>query len=858
LLLDPGQEIWKRTGWNAAVLAASLFSHPKAPGQVLLSKPEDISEAQLSIILEDLSLLPIDQESSVESDFLAFWVGVILSPDVVSVSPNVFPLDGLLRPESVASCLCWLPPCFRSGMGWLVGGSKEHGQALGTRLVLDQRLNSDRSAIDHCIKDGRRILSAWNTVAADDDFKNATEKQSQVPVWEWESRWTYSPEEFLRRVTMLDDLLTNSEAGEHIIESLDEQLKSHGPLEDEIRDAARKLILAGFGTLPPSQTVLLLRDVLAGRAKLDDRTIERLDRASVVKEFVKQDLLPTISAIVLPGEVKLLIWQDLLLKEKDDQHVISALCSAVKDLETEPRGVSQGQILDLVKTVIGRTAERKSLIQWVPFLQENNQMWAALRDFLQLMVLERSERKTAGWYRDYLAFGQDAGGVRLIHATLEPQDVQQLINFLIREAQSGKDLKCEAEEWLTRLATSPLRMKVAVNDKLRIAGMLDGDWKFLRAMNELYLGKRQLPEIGEPPDEGELRSLQRELSELIKEMPAVDASPNLRELTEFLGVISNDVLDAMARLRPRLMWPQASDWLDGWRAVGRGALAEEEAIRLLVEGEELMIADLSLPQLGTEKLTHFCSQLLFDGTNEDDKQYCERLDRLSVKGRTDARFSQALAVALQSCDSDTMKRETFLRRFVGQESRLDHLCECVPDPVQDKVIAVIAEHDSKRFQEEADRLYGLTMSDEAVYTPYMLAVFRYLLGPGGREFKNQVGVSHHGLLESWSIDRKLKEITVIAENLEERDPTEYAEKNSQSNLPERSLRNRFMKLLQALWPTRLQRLLTSSSAPSNTDDQNTAHARSADEDLSAINESDNIDELGKTETVKNEEKDGPE
>lgn len=803
LLLDPGVEVWERFGWNGAALALALFGGFNAPGQSLLSNPEDITEERLARLLQSLDLPAMTRLAN--DAFLALWVGSIFSPTTVVASPGSLGFGGVPSLDQIASLLGSLPECLRGGLGWLVGGGKEHAEAFGAKLVLDTWLTSGGIPTE-LSRRGHEIISVWNAIAGDSQFKYVVEQRAAVPLWEWKTKWGFSLEEFFDRLALLSTLLDVSSLADSTLENLDELLTPGGPLEREIRDAARRSALAGTGSLSRSRTLLLLRDAFAARVKPNEQTIKRLDVPTVITEHIRRGIPPSRSPLALPGPIRLQIWRQLIGQEQEPTAIASLVRSAIGDLESANEPITPEHISELVQAAIEKTSATTGLVWWLSLLRENRSLRSRLEDFLQQQAIERLRARSKDWPRDYLVFGQDEGGARLAELPLSLADVSQLINDLIDEVQHQGPFCQEAQQWLISLARSPLRKQIPLRDRIRIAQLVDKGWEALRSLHALYSGQSEVDVTASRLDEAERDLVLFELRQMMRE-PA-SSLPNLQGLVEFIGDLPEEVVEDLSRLQPApASGAGVKHWLEGWHRLGRPDVAEREAVRLLIETDRS--ESYLLDQLKPEGLGQVFDRLLFGGQSEDDELYRNRFERLAA--RSDDRLHQAIATALDTCWNDEAKQETFLRRLAWHKPTLNILLESVSEPTQDRVMTLLAQHDGDRFMDEAYALYRLVLEAQPPKSAYTTAMLRFLLSRQGDEIKKQIGIWYHGLLDADHVEKNIREILGVS-------PADQPTGSATAEVSEAgrsSWPRRIKEVLVSFLPQHLRNRLADSSAASS-------------------------------------------
>lgn len=753
LLLDPGRGVWERFQWNGSHLALSLFGGGNPSGRELLLRPEQFTKNQLNGLLEELEPIPLISRCEGTEDFPALLVGTILLPGPIGVSPVVIGFAKRPTMEQLASMLQCLPPCFRCGFGWLTGGSKENGQAFGSRLVLYDQSTGELGSVSKYLDAGRNLLSAWNIVANDDESKQAIVKRVAVPVWEWKNSFEESYAKFFKGIQLLAECLKPSGSEEDLLEYVEGTFDETGEMADLIRRAARRLALSGSGQFTASRTLSILRSILNQKASIDRATVERLDKQRVIEEFVNRRLQPSASPFQLSENVRVEIWRTLIETENNYSQIPMMLLAGVKDLDPD---VNRDQIRGLAKVAVEYSVRSSgALSAWVPF-RKNQAISALICDWLQEEALRSVIDGKEGWHLDYLAFARDPGGTRLASLNLPAEHVRGIVEFLLREARGNGQFQDEAAKWLLSLASSPLRREVKLKDKIEIAKTVNQKWTSLLEIWQLYRGRKEESKKLANTEVPERDYLLLELGEMAEKYPGKDP-PNLQGLVEFLGSLPEANIQTLSDLRPKLSGNLAPKWLEGWRALDRDTF-RREVFRFFLESDESLSESFTLKQFSVEELALLFREILFGGTENDDNRYRGRVGTIFASGDNDEHFVRAIEIAFETDLFVKQSRHDFYRRFAWQAPVLDYLFQFLPLKLQDEVVMICLGFNEEKLQEEAYEIFTLASKPEFQRAPYLLAILRFLLYPEGTTIKNQIGTQKYGLMKAGIIDARLREI----------------------------------------------------------------------------------------------------
>lgn len=777
LLLDPGEKVWDSFEWNAASLGFALFGGANPPGGRLLSNPEAFTEDELVQLLEGLHHLSAVPSGS---KFLNLLIGSITAPSPIAVSLQASGFSNRPALQDVARYMLYGPPCLAPGAGWLVGGAKEHGLALGARFVIDERTTDSPAEINHLAEAGKQVLSAWKAIEKDPELADALKPIAEKPVWEWKANNGYPPEAYFERILLLSELLEPPGSVDEILDSLDARLKAKGPLEREIRMAAHRLVESRSGHLTKAQTRRLLQDRLDRGLTINLARNAHLDTRVIIEELVNHRTKPSEARawFSLAEDEWLEIWQQLILTESEVERLPQLLLKAITDLEpaSNQATISSEQIIQLIKTALECT-EEKNLGVWLPLRRSVLEIGYMLRRPLQEAVRRKVERAGEDWPLDYLFFGEDPGGKHLAKMGLNQDRLQLLVHTLI-EKTTDDHLQPDAIKWLAELSATPLRKNIPIASKLQIANTAHqaGNlrWRNFLEVWGLYHGADINPQ--EDFAEYEREYLESELLDIARAYPATDFVPNLKGLVQFLGTLQDDVINLIAEFQPPLSWKTAARWIDGWEELKKRELIHKQLIGRIVRREMIRLyveSDAAVPQWAIEHTIEIfgllADRLLFGGTPGDDARYAQRFESLMAELGNRDRIKQALLKLFES-DVDEIKLGDFLRRFAGQPEAQRICFECIPEGLQDQLIAQQARRNQELFAKEAYRLFCNYKSDNAA-TDYQKSVFRFLISSPGESLRYKVGGSYYGYPDARQIDRDLQEIMGISAQIDKPNET---------------------------------------------------------------------------------------
>ncbi len=354
LLLDPGEPVWERFGWNAAALVeALLLANP----DLLFQNPETCSSEALERVAGGVNGESAVPKLSPLSNLVA---ASALEPVLVGSSNRP-------DPGAFAAAFAALPVCFRASRGWLVGGGSAHGKALGANLVID-----DQVAVDPApwIETGRRLLEAWQP-----------HPQAQRPLWTWDE----NPTDYFDAILLLREIETAPGPSDELIE----RAGNARALQPEIDQAISKLLTRGSDPLGPKASALLIGFVLQKARKLDSGVAERLHPEAVMAELRRFGSPPkrVPKGLPIPRELRVRMWLDYLDSLRSD--VRKSLSDALEQLAPVAPEERQALVQHALAALPGSD---EKLTEWNKF-QQDEETWMLLAPSLGAEALRRDTRK---------------------------------------------------------------------------------------------------------------------------------------------------------------------------------------------------------------------------------------------------------------------------------------------------------------------------------------------------------------------------------------------------------------------------------------------------------------------------------
>ncbi len=654
ILLDPGTAAWELYEWNGAHLLQALFIEGDSPGQKLLHEAETFqSEQDLERLLQELGRmeLPAVSPSEDEEKVWQWWFASLASEEPVIASPDgkVIGLNARPLVASMAQLMTRVPPLWRSGKGWLIGGHRGQVKSFGVHFVFDDgKVVEDRAEAREqtlqVLRQSEEQFTACEAARAQnsDDLADFFKH----PLWQSEKQQSdHTTGELFSDLKFLKSLSSASldlpeERLDVVLNSVVERLeKGIGPLRAPIGVAASKLAQAGTGLRTPGQTRFLLFDAYENKKGIAGDFAERLDPDAAIEFFVERKLYPTAAKDLMPAGFRIEVCQKLMEKELHPDKIPNILS---REIEVLSQTASPQSLEKLVDSAVLLSIESASSLKALWQSSANNSQLSSLLEkplkdaarygaesALRNTEADSAEMTAAGvnlpWLEDYFLFGQDSGGGWLAEKDFDSESASRLVNLIAEAAASRRSPGYPklAQTWLSDLALTDFRSLVPVKAKYRIIETFLGTkeqggpgqrWVPFNALKRIIEGDATNPgpvllkTVREHPDEQlHLLSELREFADLVLQARQEEGSsyppPNTLSLSRlFSKEHLPEVAGVMLRLRPDLTKQGATAWLEGWLEFGKVEDEEaasrswekyqEEWIRFLLESNpDIPIAD---------------------------------------------------------------------------------------------------------------------------------------------------------------------------------------------------------------------------------------------------------------------------
>ncbi len=548
LLLDPGIEVWRRYGWNAAHLISELSNEKAA--RVLWESPQEMTDCQLAVILEGLPAAPFAPAEASDSErFYQILAGSMTQQKPIVISPDDLALTARPEPSWVASLISVLPTAFRLGEGWLFGGGIAHAGVLGVRVILDDQNYSAPAVGREWLKAGARLVEDIKIVES--RVPGALAELLEQPAWQWKQ----SPQQILEATSLLAHMLGPGDVPDEDFERLS-NLGGDNPLVEVIHSVALEAALGGNNGIGPQKTSLILDAAFKGQRELKEDTLSQIEQPRLLEELRRRGYppAPLPKTVALPIGLRLQAWTHLL---REPGQKAPALFKQALD---ELRGLAPEQLEAFVDTAIQETSDN-DLAQWRDFPQAEAAAVpgkAYLSTLPRAAVLERSAddfvrsalRKRVRTQarptdsplalRNYLLFADDPKMLELFGPTAiaDGRAMIECVNTLLDLLAKDEEV---AEPTFRELAVLPVRTGIPLHLKMKIAEALadfrDNPWTRFKVIDDLYHGRAVAQAT--PAPRTEKPYLDRELLDLFssREVPDVDV-PRLADLDKFLGGLS--------------------------------------------------------------------------------------------------------------------------------------------------------------------------------------------------------------------------------------------------------------------------------------------------------------------------------
>lgn len=752
ILFEPDFELWRLFQWNAALLAYHLVVNPhNSAKDDLLHRPEYFNQdkqRQLNEILRRLG-----KERFTKLPHIEMWAALVAGSLLSGKNEIIRPENiNAVRPQisEVAVQLESLPPCFRIGAGWLMGGGGVQAQPFGVKLIFDDGgyATNDSAPSPNLLEQGRELNAAWDTIAADSDFSKITEgERALTPVGFWSDFDERERGANLLRLTRLARLLQAQNVTDKELVTLEQNLPSSGWLSAELSEAYTRLIAAQAKLLSPARAHSLLDKYFAGsvtRQAVVKASIARNDYLSYLsgKEFLPNDeRLP----LQLSIEEAIEIWEQYIVHARSAAEAVDIFANSIAALNAEISNASEfgPELRRLAQKAYKRTKQAvQPLKLWFNYRRDSQirqLLGAAWREEVKAAFLLQPVK----WERDYLAFGDDMNGELLANDANSTILARKVWKFCLPEIEKDGEMKPEALEWMRALPASRLRFHLSPEDKNKIAAspLADGWHNFIR-LRQIISGSP--PAQIEMANDDEKPFLVEELGRFFNLDSKLDLQPSLESLTGLLGEIPADLLASIEN-RHRLLHPAS---------VKQSPPKKSDAAETVIDDTD--------PQ--------WIKNLVAAGfsADADAANLCDAQAMLeAIEEAEQLKYEISLEVA--ALLNQAPGRESVIAGCFDPKSIMRRFFVCFPHSLQIEILQLMSEQSEmkngkSRFIEMATRHYRRRLSENSS-NYFDEALWEFLYSPAGEAAKIEISNREYGNADE--IDGYLQQwITEIAQRYE--------------------------------------------------------------------------------------------
>lgn len=735
LLLDPGASVWNRFQWDAAALVDSLFDEAIGMSKLLLEQPEKLNAQDLQEVFDILNPKEDRQSdgsiSNVVNDCEAAWIGAFFTPAISSWPPRVFGFA--TRPNFVETSALFrrLPPCFRAGLGWLIGSSGQSARNFGAQFSIDDRADVD-SAMTNLIVQGHQVHGALQTLSNDDDFAETADRLIGRPVWEWAAEARENPAPLAERLTIIAALLKALPERDDMLQLAVENLPQTDFLKVELRRAWQTAAFSYGKMLTPEQTSFALENYFDSGLPLREDNIPLLDENRLAARFITDGLEPSNANVPhLPLATRYKVWNALLLQTREHEDVPGIFFRAIEDIEEEDKaGI---YVASLTQEVCDRMTREKSfsLLSWQRY--RNKGHWVSVKQMLRDLARDRASSHNRDWQLEYLLFGEDDGADWLIHHPTGKREWREMIKLFVNLVQTNQEHAEEACKWLQALAYSGIRTMDVLDceDKLVISRTVRGGWISYIDLWDAYNNQVEVFKPVRFPSDNDRRILLKELDDLIHTKPVRDFVPDLNGLETMLGSLPSQTMSYFQELSPNLSKPaDASKWVSAWGSID-SKRASKETVRYFLESDgEVGFSDYWLkPEFEEKETETLFSTLMFRETPTRGKRYQRRFRELLTKAQ--AQGAKRILNVVRRIFKDGIENEAQARvlcqRFADDRDALEALLSCLPRTTSGIALTdALYKSNAVHFVTEAYNVWLTVARRKAVLTPYQYALMFHL------------------------------------------------------------------------------------------------------------------------------------
>ncbi len=526
ILFAPGDEVWEKFGWNAAHLAASVLGEKNKFHSQLMDKPETFSLQNLEEMAQTLVKYSLSPELDFTSELIA---GTVFESEILTVNPILLNYEFPNHLE-LAYQIEALPTFLRTGNGWLLGGSSENAKGLGVKLVFDDNLNKqDTVRIGNVLKNARSLLTNLESV----NHNANLDKFLKTPVWRWKKDFQASAEDILPRLNELVELSRRENISDDELLLIDK--KDNGVLADDFRRARLELAYRAETVFSAKRTQFLLEKYSAGEVSAEQLHARFFETTAYINWLVQNKKLPSDSEF----SVKLLefdyleICREIIIQEQDLAKLPALFQKSIAELQSIRGENSISRLAEIVRDETGD----KIIEVWSKYVKSE-----FFVNYLAEFFADKAREITKGvkndrWAEIYLRFGNDAGGKWLEQNVSEQQRTIFIENLL------GNEKSQTITAWLQALTVSPLRARLSIEQKKKIAKLnndLAKTWQNFTSLLDITEGiSPQVKKLNSPEEEIYLR---QELAEILREKPQAEFGKLKTPIKNFFGDLPNEFI----------------------------------------------------------------------------------------------------------------------------------------------------------------------------------------------------------------------------------------------------------------------------------------------------------------------------
>jgi hypothetical protein len=740
VLLDPGER-WAEFGWNGARLLWLLFDKAVEKGSALIKEPEgfqteqDLGRLLTQVLEEDAPPPEPEGEAAGRSGerFLHLWTGALTHEGALVLGFGDAELGLAERPRyaEMARRLELLPLSLRGGLGWVVGGNEEYAAALGVELILDNsRTGEAGEDVGRLVDSGRGWLSDWREVeekaeqGSIEDAPLVALFSKPLPDWLREQQVKfpgYTKEDLLEDVSCVRRLLPGAGASERAQQPPTERLKDilerrhRGPLNKTI-EGLYEWLTTSLRQLDRDSTRHYLRKLYepGGALAVEE---SRLHREAAVEFAVERGLYPSDGPV--PDFIRFDVIKRLLQSEERSEDIPPKLVAEWENLTAEERR-------ELWEVALERSAELpEGMSCWTGYVKDEGQMSIATQ-----VLWGHAGENRAAWDRDYLLFGDDAGGARLLelHPGLVQGVVREAVKALENDDPGAAKLSERAREWLVAAGRTELRRAMPLETKTYLAAKGFENWEGLYHLQLAFQGPATaVPRAADPKEQKYLVGELRELSARVTNATRAPFLLNIVQLIDIPGMIKSqegmrEALDQLESLSPDLAGEAGENWVLGWRAIpGQEVLSKhapryrrkfrEDAAAYFADPERLDKVPFKLKELsdeeGDDPLKKLLGRLLFEEDAGREGIYGKRLSESRSEIEKDETVRQALRVVLNDAVEGGRNLEGMFRRLGPYEKVFETIRQVLSEEHRARLARAEQQFRDKRLEEYETRVFRL-------------------------------------------------------------------------------------------------------------------------------------------------------